>query len=539
VLDRLPIATGAVFDSHAEEHNPACLPGTRVDLLHVVKEWVEDCDAKAVFWLNGMAGTGKSTISRTVARSFAEKEDLSASFFFKRGEQDRGNAARLFTTIASQLIAKEPALAAHVRAAIDADPAVTGKALQQQFDKLVLQPLGKLESVPNKTRRIVLVIDALDECEQDNDIRVIIHLLPQAKALTSIQLKAFVTSRPELPIRLGFNRIKGQYQDIVLHETPKQIIEHDITAFLNHRLAKVREDYNTLLHSNRQLSLDWPGPAAVRDLTQMAVPLFIFAATVCRFIEDQVWSDPAGQLAKVLEYQLRTRQSEIDKLDATYRPILDQLFTGTGAAKKLLANEFRTVVGSIVLLAEPLSISSLARLLDIDKSVIERRLMTLHSVLSVPDSAESPVRMFHLSFRDFLVDPDRRNTNPFWVDEREAHKRIAVRCLELLSGSGHLKKDICKLELTGVARTDIHQTVIDSHLPPDVRYACLYWVYHMEESNACITDEHQAYVFLKIHFLHWLEALSLLGKLSDSINMIKGLEALTNVGYADAVSDIR
>jgi hypothetical protein len=70
----------------------------------------------------------------------------------------------------------------------------------------------------------------------------------------------------------------------------------------------------------------------------MAVPLFIFAATVCRFIGDPAWSDPAGQSAKVLEYQSRTQQSEIDRLDAAYRPILDQLLAGTESAKRSLAN---------------------------------------------------------------------------------------------------------------------------------------------------------------------------------------------------------
>ena len=120
-----------------------------------------------------MAGTGKSTISRTIAQSFAEKGDLGASFFFKRGERDRGSAARLFTTIAADLVSTEPALAAYVRAAIDANPAVTSKALKEQFEKLILQPLGKLEGVSNK--RIVLVID-----ERDDDIRAIIYLLSRA-----------------------------------------------------------------------------------------------------------------------------------------------------------------------------------------------------------------------------------------------------------------------------------------------------------------------------------------------------------------------
>jgi hypothetical protein len=115
-------------------------------------------------------------------------------------------------------------------------------------------------------------------------------------------------------------------------------------------------------------------------------------------------------------------------------------------------DEFRTVVGSIVLLAEPLSTSPLARLLHIPRSVIDRRLVSLHSILRVPASAESPVRMFHLSFRDFLVDPNKRGTNPFWVDESATHERIATRCLELLSSSGHLRKDICNPKMPGTAR---------------------------------------------------------------------------------------
>jgi hypothetical protein len=492
--------------------------------------WAEDPQCRCIFWLNGMAGTGKSTISRTVAQSFADKEDLSASFFFKRGERDRSNAALLFTTIAAQLVAKDPALAAYVRTAIDADPSIFGKVLREQFEKLIWEPLGNLKSDSNGPKRIVLVIDALDECERVDDIRVIIHLLTQAKTLSSVWLRVFVTSRPELPIRLGFNDIKGNYQDLVLHNIPKSIIEQDIAAFLDYKLTKIRNDHNGLSHDERQLQLDWPGPKAVQDLVQMAVPLFIFAATVCRFIEDQAWSDPAGQLAKVLEYQSRIQQSEIDKLDATYRPILDRLLIGqTEAARRSLANEFQTVVGSIVLLAEPLSTSSLGRLLDIPRSTIDRRLESLHSVLDVPASTESPVRMFHLSFRDFLVDPDQRGINTFWIDESATHGRIAARCLTLLGSSGHLRKDICDLKMPGTARLEIKPAVIDSYLPADVRYACLYWVYHLEQSNARVTDSHQAYLFLKLHFLHWLEALSLLGKISESIDIIKRLQALINV----------
>ena len=479
-----------------------------------------------------MAGTGKSTISRTVAQSFADRGLLGASFFFKRGERDRGNAALLFTTIAAQLVAKEPDLAPHVRAAIENDPSVTSKTLREQFEKLILKPLKNLKGGTGDVKEVVLVIDALDECEREDDIRAIIYLLSQAKAPSSMSLKAFLTSRPELPVRLGFGDIKGKYRDLVLHKIPKPIIEHDIATFLDFELARIRNDHNALSPADRQLPPDWPGCHIAQALVEMAVPLFIFATTVCRFIRDPAWRDPDGQLAKVLQYQSRTQQSEIDKLDATYRPVLDQLLPDSKAAKKSIVDEFRAVVGPIVLLTEPISIRSLARLLGIAENVVFRRLEPLHSVLNVPASPESPVRIFHLSFRDFLVDPDKADElekYPFWVDERKTHERLAARCLELLSTEDRLKKDVCGLRLPGIRRSEIDQKIINTNLPPDVQYACRYWVYHWKESKCLIRDGDLVDHFLKRHLLHWLEVLGLLGWISESISMVDDLLSLLDV----------
>ena len=265
----------------------------------------------------------------------------------------------------------------------------------------------------------------------------------------------------------------------------------------------------------------------------MAVPLFIFAATVCRFIQES-GCEPRQQLAQVLQYQSRIHQSEIDKLEATYRPVLDRLLVGSEAAKRSVVARFRAVVGSIVLLAEPLSIRSLARLLDIPEDTVFHQLQPLRSVLRVPASAdsESPVRTFHLSFRDFLVDPEKANDPekfPFWVDERETHKRLAIRCLELLSTDKTLRKDVCGLRLPGTLRSEINQNIIDTNLPPDVQYACRYWVYHWKESRCLIRDGDLVDRFLTRHLLHWLEALGLLGRVSESIDMVDNLLALLNV----------
>jgi hypothetical protein len=138
------------------------------------------------------------------------------------------------------------------------------------------------------------------------------------------------------------------------------------------------------------------------------------------------------------------------------------------------------------------------------------------------------------------VDPEKRDVNPFWIDERSAHARLADSCLDLLSSHSNLRKDICGLGSPGVSREDIPATVIKSCLSADVRYACLYWAYHTERSGIRLMEDHKVYTFLTKHLLNWLEALSLLGSLSESISMIQGLRDLVAVGskLCDCLSSV-
>ncbi|KAH8202717.1 hypothetical protein TruAng_003093 [Truncatella angustata] len=399
-LAKLPTADGAAYNSHADEHNPQCLPDTRIEVLQEISGWTQDPNAKTVYWLNGMAGTGKSTISRTLAHMFSESGTLGATFFFKRGEGDRGGMSKFFTTIASQLIQQVPKITEHVQAAIDADPAVISKALPEQFDKLIIDPLLKTlpRASPRQRRLLIIIIDALDECEREKD------------------LKFFLTSRPELPIRLGFKAIDGTYQDFILHEVAEPVIEHDIAAYLKHELRRIQQEFDQSNSGDRQLSANWPTRADLQTLVRMAIPLFIFAATVCRFISDGRVGSPDEQLQEVLQYQSKNPKSQ---LDATYLPVLNQMVTGLHPRDlSRVLERFHKVVGSIIALASPLSTFALAELLEIRVAIVDNALRTLHSVLSIPISPQQPVRPLHLSFRDFLIDPTRRD-DPFWINEKK------------------------------------------------------------------------------------------------------------------------
>ncbi|KAH2322655.1 hypothetical protein KXV29_002655 [Aspergillus fumigatus] len=165
VLGKLEGAMEAGFESFSDQDEVQCLPGTRTELLLKVMEWAISPSQKSIFWLKGMAGTGKSTISRTVARSLKDTNHLGASFFFKRGEGDRGNAKKFFPTLTRQLMLWSSELRFGVQKALDDDPDIASKSLREQFEKLLLQPLLSLNQPGPQPQITVMVIDALDELQ--------------------------------------------------------------------------------------------------------------------------------------------------------------------------------------------------------------------------------------------------------------------------------------------------------------------------------------------------------------------------------------
>ncbi|KAM0294477.1 hypothetical protein ACHAPM_011216 [Fusarium culmorum] len=518
-LNQLHVADGASLNSHAEEHNSTCLPGTRVELLKDICRWVDDPNSKTIFWLNGMAGTGKSTISRTVARRRHERGDLGASFFFKRGETDRGSLAKFVPTLARQLASRIPGVASVIKSAIDADPEIIGRTVREQFIKLVREPVSKVAAMQTTPSSAVIVIDALDECESDADIRLLLDLLSTVRSTDSLQARVLVTSRPELPVRLGFRSIDGAYEDLELHRISQSIIELDISIFLRHEFATIRDSFNEVVEEELKLPVHWPGEADLMKLTIAASPLFISAATICRFVNDSCLGSPDELLQRLLEV---TGSSHISKLGMTYLPVLEQqVINRPGRERRDVIESFRLIVGTIITLARPLSIRALALLLDVHVSKVATRLSMLHSVLEVPESLDSPVRLFHLSFRDYLVDSENRETVEFWVDEKLAHRNLAEHCLRVMRSA--LRENICGLSFPGMRQSAVGVGQLEKSIPSQLQYACIHWIYHQTEGDPELSDKNEIYDFLTTHFLHWLEAMSFLGQAKECLDALRSL----------------
>jgi hypothetical protein len=504
-LANLTIAKGAFYDSYVNQHEGFCLEDTRVELRSQISNWADSLDSKCIYWLNGMAGTGKSTIARTVAQTFSKNRQLGATFFFKKGEADRGDAKYLIPTITKQLVTGHQQLAPGVLKAIEDDPDIPAKSLKEQFDRLLLQPLQSLNSSNSSTT--IIVIDALDECE-GRDIPVILDLLPQLQKSKVLRVRIFLTSRPELPVRLGFKK-SDDHQDLDLHELPNPVIEHDIRIFLKERFSMIRR--------SREMADDWPGNGTLDALVKMAVPLFIFAATACRFIEEG--RHPERRLKELLEAQAATSGSQMDKI---YQPVLNQLLTDNDQESNELLQEFRDIVGVIIMLATPLSVESLTRLLHLPKRTISDILDPLHSVLNISRDSEAPVRILHLSFREYLL----TTKSKFYVDEQETHRKIGLHCLRIMKD--RLKRNICNLSSYATEKDNINSQTVDQHLSTDLQYSCRYWVHHIQQSR-CGIFEFPVLPFLKTNFLHWLEALSLMGVLSEAVEMMDMLQAVVMV----------
>jgi hypothetical protein len=152
-------------------------------------------------------------------------------------------------------------------------------------------------------------------------------------------------------------------------------------------------------------------------------------------------------------------------------------------------------------------------MLYVTKEDINLALVDLHSVLDIPKDQSCPIRLHHPSFRDFLLGKDR--CGKIWVDKKEAQQILAAGYIQLMSQT--LKKDICEMHAPGSQTSQVENTWIEKCLPPEVQYACLYWVQCLQRGGSQVCNSKESYQFMQAYLLHWPEALDWKGKISEGI----------------------
>ncbi|KAG9007988.1 hypothetical protein FRB93_007007 [Tulasnella sp. JGI-2019a] len=418
----------ARFDSGSREGASSCLEGTHIAVLQEIQAWVYGTrpDQPSVFWLYGLAGAGKTTISQTVSEYCKACGILGATFFFSRDQADRSDPLRVFSTIAYQLSLSIPTFQPGLLSAVETDPQVRLSSLRTQLHKLIVEPL---HAVVDALTPLVIVLDALDECGGRSSSVDILQLLADAilRLPSHLRVRILITSRPGPQTQSLFtsSRLKSLARSSALHDIQDHVVNADIRLYIYNRLQDVA--------SNEEMD----------RLGKLAKGLFIFASTASDFILDIHYSNPQRQLRILLAGDSEAGSSPFRNLDQLYLGVL--ISSLPVSRDDYLERRLQKVLGSVTLLFDTLSPASLDMLLHEAPGTVNSTLTLLQAVIVTPQSPGdgNSLRVIHPSFSDFLTSPARCTDSRFFVDPVFHHSALSQPYVKLVeTGWSSLTSDV-------------------------------------------------------------------------------------------------
>lgn len=499
----LPFANAA-YDSVNLDNTPEVLFGTRVAVLAEIDRWAAPSCAERVLWLRGAAGTGKSTIAKSVAAKLSTAQRLGASFFFAQDVPDLGDARLLITTIACHLARLDGAVGAAIKAAARnylSTQAPGLKSTWRQFRDLLFEPLEPLDPPPEP---IIIVIDALDEASDSDSAVANLGLLVTQLVTLPVNIKLFVTSRPDPKIQSALSSASL----LVLHDVEKTILEHDVRMYVEYAFREI-QDVDTGFRYT---------PEDVQSLVDQSGGLFIYVSTVIELLRDSV--DPLGALQDVL------RSGSDCMLDQLYLQVLERAFGGRNWDSTIGGNrdawdERLQVLATLVLTQDRNSCVALAGLLNKSTTTIRDTLSHLGAVVLVPQEDDLPIRILHASFADFILDATRCTNPHFAIKTTSHHSFLAEECLHHMNCL--LVENPCRISDSYALNSEVDDLdgKINEFLSPHLQYASRSWAHHLSLSTYSASLKEQLRVFCKTRLLEWLEVMSLLGRVDPTIKQLE------------------
>jgi hypothetical protein len=323
---------------------------------------------------------------------------MGASFFISRDLAERKNSRRIFHSLIYQLCVRNPRFSVAVVNALRNKRDITGRPLSEQIPLLLTKPL---KIVASATQPILMVLDALDECDIENGQEggSLLLLLAQAVLQFRETVKLSITSREEHSTCKMFREVRdkcGERDTIQLHSLDQAVTQSDIRLYLKAQLYVIAERW-------RIPNGSWPSEDVLLELSRRAGMLFVYAGTIVRFLGNRNW-DPTERLQVLLGTS--TTESETHEpykmVGNLYMNVLAKALEDEEMNKEPLYRRLRAIVGTIVLLQDPLEFHALAVLLNITTSNIFAVVHKLTAVVIVPDrdNRNDPIRIFHPSFAD-------------------------------------------------------------------------------------------------------------------------------------------
>ena len=490
----------AQMDAYGREE---CLEGTRIDILSQIMRWATNhTENKNVMWFHGLAGSGKSTISTTLANDLRRTGHLGAYLCFDRNVKEMSDPSVVIRTLAYKLALTNWSLGAEISRVIESNPGIVRAHIHLQFLQLIVEPL-LARCFRYIVFPIVVIMAALDECGSPAERRHLVEVLSRDTSRLPF-VRFLITSRTDYKIDHAFSsqpHIIVQELDVTSPST-----NEDIRTFLRRQMEMIRAN-NVFL----PLPSDWPGDDAIHGLTKRAAGLFLFASTAVAFIDSY---NPQMALRKILDEGIYINAQSA--LDSLYITALDSVGDWNDLE---FAGAFRTILGAIVVATNPLSPDTIDSILGLKQMPSSHMIRRLGCVLRWKGT--EPVRIIHPSFIDFLSDLQRCGSDRWFIDPELHNRQFALHCVDYLQRV--MKYNMCSLTLSA-------EMVVNATLEPDILYASTFWIEHIcaiTENAATCSERLEIFVFE--HLLHWLEVMSIAKMSRVTIGQLKALLTWINV----------
>jgi len=416
------IAPGAFHDGARPDQRQKCHPGTRTEVLYRITNWIYDTPRteSQFLWIYGPAGAGKTAIAETIAKMY--RAQLGGAFFFNRHTPGRNDKTLVVLTLVYQLIQFSPELGRRIVEAIERDPSIFSRSLEAQLRLLVVRPLNEMDSddishheIPN-----VVILDGLNECADPRSQHEVLRILKVAAEEIHFPLLFLIFSREDKAIRDFFNNpsMRRVSDRIILNESYHP--DADIRLYLRSKFQDISLNHPAGAH----LPKPWPSNADIDRLVDKSSGQFIYASTVIEFIESRDHS-PEERLNTVFRLPATPDEdSPFAELDALYHEILSSV------ANIKVKDMLETLSVLFLVDAECVEKSprAIERFLSFSPGRVGIILSDLHSAFGLPEGGDGPIRVFHASLIDFLL--DRTRSGNYYIDVNAAHASITRHLLK-------------------------------------------------------------------------------------------------------------
>ncbi|KAF8703150.1 WD40 repeat-like protein, partial [Rhizoctonia solani] len=500
-LKELSPSKSAVYNSTlaTEVNRRSCTEHTRTQILLELDEWSADSQTPNIYWMSGMAGTGKTTIAYTFAETLRKRGLLGASFFCTRRSSECHDVGRIIPTITYQLARYSMSFQTAVVEVLGRDPDIGTQAITEQCERLIKEPLDRVkDDIPDG---LVVVIDALDECNSANGVGTMLDVLFRVAA--DLPVKFFVTSRPEPDIRHRIESQSDRSRSICrLHDIEESLVQADIELY-------IRDEFANSTVSESEVS----------HLARLSGCLFIYAATSIRYIRRKRTMVDRDRLEAILGSSSKSGPQHVG-IDRLYTTILEAAI-GELEEEPEEQDEMCRVLWTAVCTREPVDVGTLAALTGIKPTKADMLLQSLYSVLHVSER-KSKITTLHASFPDFMFDKTR--STRFYCNEAKHSQLLAERCFKVMEEQ--LRFNICGLESSFVTDSQVEniEDRITRSISPALSYTAHYWGDHVVKSTPCDAVRKGLEDFLSYRLLFWMEVMSLKRTLDKGISMLSALK---------------